>query len=332
MNEKKMEYAPMRVVIRAGSEAAKNYTRKAGIDPQALAPGFSPTPAQDLINHGGKTIRDLKFANFYVAGETSWRASDIQNIDRALSAAMSDRNLNNVIVQYFNNQAISSQQVASVKLSGPRPPVVSQGDAEMLVRNLHQQGKLAGMDLNSTVVNLLLPSGTILTTDEGLSNAAAVAQEPGKPLDPRIPVEDEASSASGLGGYHGSIHKTMSGVGITIYYAVIAFSEVRPDGSHNGIVAFAEPWKNVVATCYHELVEARTDPDVEDAIRTGQLSFVGWTSARGEEIGDEPIRTATSLSKVFKEVPLADGTGVVPVQFMYSNAVHGPEGPIPQPH
>ena len=77
MNEK-MEYAPMRVVIRAGSEAAKQYTRKAGIDPQALAPGFGPTPAQDLINHGGKIIRDLKFANFYVAGETSWRASDIQ--------------------------------------------------------------------------------------------------------------------------------------------------------------------------------------------------------------------------------------------------------------
>src|SRR5258707_1287786 len=65
MSEKKMEYAPMRVVIRPGSEAAKQYTRKAGIDPEALAPGFAPTPSQDLINHGGKTIRDLKFANFY---------------------------------------------------------------------------------------------------------------------------------------------------------------------------------------------------------------------------------------------------------------------------
>jgi hypothetical protein len=32
------------------------------------------------------------------------------------------------------------------------------------------------------------------------------------------------------------------------------------------------------------------------------------------------------------EVPLANGTGYVPVQLQYSNAVHGPEGPIPYPH
>lgn len=116
-----------------------------------------------------------------------------------------------------------------------------------------------------------------------------------------------------------------------LYYSIAAFSEVRPDGSQNGIVAFNEPWKNVAATCYHELNEARTDPDVEDAIRTGQVGFTGWTSARGEEIGDAPIRTASGLNLVFKEVPLADGSEV-PVQFMYSNAVHGPEGQISQPH
>jgi hypothetical protein len=32
---------------------------------------------------------------------------------------------------------------------------------------------------------------------------------------------------------------------------------------NNGIPAFDESWKNVVATFYHELVEARTDADVE---------------------------------------------------------------------
>jgi hypothetical protein len=35
------------------------------------------------------------------------------------------------------------------------------------------------------------------------------------------------------------------------------------------IVVFDQPWKNVVATFYHELNEARTDADVEDAIRAG---------------------------------------------------------------
>jgi len=326
----------MRVVIRAESEAAAQYTRSAGIDPAALAPGFQPSPSQDLINHGGKTIRDLKLANFYVAGDTAWRPSDIGNIDRALSAAMSDRNLNNVMMQYFNNQPITSALVTSRKISVPAPAVFSQGDAENLVRTLHKQNALAGMDLNSTVVNLLLPSGTILTTDEtpaamaqsGLLTAADAAN----PLDPAIPIEDDASSNHGLGGYHGSVHQTMSGVGVTVYYAIGAFSEIRPDGSKNGIPAFPEPWKSIVATFYHELNEVRTDPDVEDAIRTGQITFTGWTSAKGEECGDAPIRTASSTQLVFQEVPLTDNSGTVPVQFMYSNAVHGPEGPIPQPH
>ena len=40
----------------------------------------------------------------------------------------------------------------------------------------------------------------------------------------------------------------------------------------NGIPVFDRPWKNVVATLYHELNEARTDADVEDAIRAGSSS------------------------------------------------------------
>jgi hypothetical protein len=46
-----------------------------------------------------------------------------------------------------------------------------------------------------------------------------------------------------------------------IYYAV--YSEIRPDGIVNGIPVFDQPWKNVLATFYHELNEARTDPDVD---------------------------------------------------------------------
>lgn len=35
-----------------------------------------------------------------------------------------------------------------------------------------------------------------------------------------------------------------------------------------------------------------------------------------------------NLTEVFREVELTDNIGTVPVPFMYSNAVHGPEGPI----
>jgi hypothetical protein len=190
------------------------------------------------------------------------------------------------------------------------------------------QNAFAGSDLTSTVFNFMLPPGTVLNDNAGPSAAAHA----GKKKSP-IPDDDEADSHHGLGGYHGSIHT--SG-GDTIYYAVGVFSQVLPNGTENGIPVFDQPWKNVVATFYHELNEARTDSDVEDAIRAGTdpnaVNFLGWTSKQGEECGDFPVFEAgTDLALVFKEVPLTTGGGTVPVQFQYSNDVHGPEGPRSTP-
>ena len=170
------------------------------------------------------------------------------------------------------------------------------------------------MDFRSIVFNFMLPRGIILTIDDGGSqqapDAPAQTEPPGE-------VEEKASSLEGLGGFHGSVRVGSQ----RIYYAVGVFSE----GS-NGIVAFDKPWKNVVATFYHELVEARTDADVED-------NKVAFVNARGEEIGDIPMSLAgANLGKVMKEVPLANGSGTVPIQLMWSNAVHGPEGPITVAH
>jgi hypothetical protein len=39
-----------------------------------------------------------------------------------------------------------------------------------------------------------------------------------------------------------------------------------------------------------------------------------------------------NLTSVMKEVPLANGTGTVPIQLMWSNAASAPEGPIATPH
>ena len=63
-----------------------------------IAPGIQPSPDHDLIFNGGRTLANLNFFNFYVGSPESWQVSDMQSIDTALSAAMSDRNLNNVIV------------------------------------------------------------------------------------------------------------------------------------------------------------------------------------------------------------------------------------------
>jgi hypothetical protein len=160
----------------------------------------------------------------------------------------------------------------------------------------------------------MLPRGTVLTIDDGSGDDAKPKRKSRSG-----PTEEEASSLEGLGGFHGSVHIGAT----TLYYAVGVFSE----GS-NGIVAFDQPWKNVVATFYHELVEARTDADVED-------NRVAWVNNErpSEEIGDIPMTLAgDNLSKVMKEVPLGDGSGTVPIQLMWSNAVAGPEGPIATPH
>jgi hypothetical protein len=210
--------------------------------------------------------------------------------------------------------------------------VVSQADVENLLSSLHLHGKLSHFDFGSTVFNFLLPSGTVLNTDTAPSpEIYRTARQ-----DRSIP-HDEDDSLNGLGGYHGSIHLTgADGAQASVYYAVGVFSEVLPDGRVNGIPVFDEPWKNVVATFFHELNEVRTDPDVEDAIRAADspaaLKFLGWTSRQGEECGDFPVFEAKPLTKVFQEINLTDRSGTVPVQFQYSNAVHGPEGPIAAPH
>lgn len=322
---------PLNVSFRRGSPAERIYRSLAGLPgTEVIAPGLPPTPSHDLHYHGGKIIADLHFKNFYVGADV-WPDADIARIDDALAAAMSDAHLNNVMQQYFPGN-ISNTFDGSERLSGPAPDTVSQTDIEALVASLAKQGKLTG-DMESTVFNFMLPPGTVLndnTTSSGESTDDGDKQMAKK--NPGIPDDDEADSRHGLGGYHGSIHLGAQ----TVYYAVGVYSEVQADGTENGIPVFNQPWKNVVATFYHELQEARTDCDVEDAIRAGDnrsaIKFLGWTSKQGEECGDFPVFEAgDNLKLVFKEVKLTAGKGTVPVQFQYSNHVHGPEGPVNTP-
>jgi hypothetical protein len=219
-------------------------------------------------------------------------------------------------------------------LAGAPPQTVSQTSIEQIVTTLASQGKFAANDLAHTVVNFMLPPGTVLndnTTGSGAKGHQKDEKPEAKKKSP-IPDDDEADSLNGLGGYHGSVHVN----GQTVYYAVGVYSQVEADGTENGIPVFDQPWKNVVATFYHELNEARTDADVEDAIRAGNdpsaVKFLGWTSKQGEECGDYPVfEVGNNLNLVFQEVALTSGTGTVPVQFQYSNHVHGPEGPVTTP-
>lgn len=292
----------LRVVARPQSEAAAVYRRAIG-RPDVIAPGIAPHPEFDLVNHGGKTIASLTFVSFYLGGG-SWPAADRKSIDAALEAAMADSGLNNVMAQYFGGVPPPSTAMPSQSSSLVPPPTTDNAAVATIIGQLAGGNLLDGLDLSRSVVNLMLPPGVVLADKGG------------------------ADSMHGLGGYHGSV----SLKGVDVYYAVGVYSQVLPDGRQNGIVAFDQPWKNVVATFYHELNEVRTDADVDDAIRTGNDGLLGWTSSQGYEVGDEPVfEASTDPSLVFKEVELADGSGAVPVQLMWSNTVHGPEGPVNAP-
>ncbi len=299
------------VVTNLASGTYDIQVQAAATSSNSLVNGFSPTPDQDLVYHGGRTIANLQYANFYISsGNHSWNGAQMAVIDQSLAAAMSDPQLNSVVAQYFPNQAITTQFLGSEYLgtgltADSNPSEVSKDGLESYITALDQGGFFQGADLSSTVFNFLLPEGTVLT-------------------------EGDSNSLNGLGGFHGSVHvQNANGQMDTVYYATAVYSVAYADVT-NGIPVFANPWENVVGTLYHELNEARTDPDVGDNIRTGNDRYLGWTSAQGDEIGDYPIKAAGQLGDVgyaFGEVSLVNGQGTVPIQYLYSNAVHGAEDP-----
>jgi hypothetical protein len=337
-NSKYSELHPMKVQVKAGSYAERYYRGALGLPgvrlpmPKAIAPGVAPSPIHDLMFHGGKTVPQMQFLNLYVGGAAAWKEEDMASIDKAISAAMTDKRLNNVIVQYFPGKTISCEFVEAKILPGNPPAVASQGDVEKLLKTLHATATLGKADRETTIFNFILPRGTVLNTDPSVTGnlSASNGQKVQKT------VQRAADSLHGLGGYHGSVHTTSQGKKATLYYSVDVFSETMANGRENGIAVFDRPWKNVVATLYHELNEFRTDADVDDAIAAGNdpagTNFLGWTSRQGEEIGDRPVFAADPLTQVFKQIKLTGKTTTVPIQFQYSNFVHGPEGPIKNPH
>jgi hypothetical protein len=325
----------MNVAVVPGTKADSHYTALHDTAAEALAPGFAPT-TRDLEFNGGRTIADLTYTNFFLGGESAWNRSDVDKIDGALDAAMSHVGLNNMLAQYYDGRPPTTTFHPSRILEGSLPPRMFKDQVEELVLRLFGDGTLADFDLQSSVFNFLLPSGIFLSTvsSTGAEEAQGIEGAAGEGEGEALPgeVEEEDDSAEGLGGYHGSAHP--GGGDEVIYYSVGVFSERRPDGI-NGIPVFPQPWKNVVATFYHELVEARTDPDVDDVHFTPDINLLGWYSfaPKAGEIGDIPMHEAEeihNLHSIFVELP-ANGGGTIPIQLMYSNAVHGPEGPVEEP-
>lgn len=302
---------PMRVQVAPGSEAEYRHYRTAArrsdgsIEREALAPGVSASPKDDLIFRGGKTLPQMGFQNIYLGRSGDFAPGDVESIDDAITRVMRDEQLKNIIQQYFPGKTLTYDIAPSVILDENRRNEMDEPDVQNKIIDLFDRNLILATDHDRTCFNLVLPPDTILKLNG-------------------------SSSERGLGGYHGSVHFSRGGQTRTLYYSANVYSAVR-SGRRNGIPFFSTPWKNVVCTLYHELIETQTDPDVGDAIRQNDRRFIGFNSDQGgKEIGDQPI-SANSLDKVFKEVLTLPGPRPTPIQFMYSNAAHGAEGPAEKP-
>ena len=302
---------PMRIQVMPGSEAEYRHYRAAArrsdesIEREALAPGVSASPKDDLIFRGGKVLPQMGFQNIYLGRSSDFAPGDVESIDDAITRLVRDEQLKNIIQQYFPGKTLAYDVAPSVVLDENRRNEMDEPDIQNKIIDLFDRNLILATDHDRTIFNLVLAPDTVLK----LSGS---------------------SSLAGLGGYHGSVHFSRGGQSRTLYYSANVYSAIR-SGRRNGIPFFSSPWKNVVCTLYHELIESQTDPDVSDAIRQNDSRFIGFNSNnRGREIGDQPI-AANSLDRVFKEVLTLPGPRPTPVQFMYSNTVHGAEGPDEKP-
>ena len=305
---------PMRVQARQGSLAEKRLYAKSALPggawpmPRAVRSGIDPSPLDDLIYHGGRVVPEMRFQNIYLGTAGAWTQSDMASIDGAICLAMRDRRLNKVMAQYFPGAVLTCDPRVSLVVKVDQAHELDERDVQATIIALYDHCEdLDKSDLDATIFNLLLPPGATLRLDA-------------------------SSSLEGLGGYHGSVRIQRRGKSLTLYYSASVYSQMLSPTRENGIVAFDSPWKNVVGTLYHELNEFRTNPDVSDAIQTGNNDLLGWMSRRGAECGDQPIFAARSRDLVFQEVVAAPGTRRIPVQLMYSNAAHGAELPVTAGH
>ncbi len=298
-------------IVKVHPEALAALRKRHAPGGATIAPGFATNTTLNLVYRGGRTLDDLQFTNVYLG---NWSSTDVSSIDAALGGALADSALNRVIQQYFQSP-VTSKFLGSLRHADSKlvpGAVYNRDDVHTTLASLD----LSAYDLTKTVVCLYLPEGVILDTASsspgGVGDAKQRSVKVGDP-------GGEDTSKQGLGGYHGSAQIGTE----TVLFAVAVYSDAA-GGVVNGIPVWPAPWKNIVATMYHELNEVRTDPDVEAAIRQNNDGLLGWYSDNGGEIGDIPMSEAgANLSSVMMEVPLVAG-GSAPVQLMWSNEVGGP--------
>jgi hypothetical protein len=77
--------------------------------------------------------------------------------------------LNNVMVQYFPDVAVACDMRESIILDEAKPAMLDEPDVKAIVTRLHDSSLINKSDLDTTLFNLILPSGTVLRLDNSSS-------------------------------------------------------------------------------------------------------------------------------------------------------------------
>jgi hypothetical protein len=212
------------------------------------APGRGGTTTVEtghLTFHGGKVLRSPDVVPVYVGAywQTLPGRRDRARNDAAMAALVKDPGQTGLWREYGGGPGTTSP---SKLVGGIARRDYSKEDVEALVLAQVRSGAFDSSD-PERIFTLVLPPGVTLH-------------------------DGEASSTSGLGGFHGNV---IAGDGHPVYYAVVAYSQ-RSGARVNGIDFTGTPIDNVTITESHEITEAVTDPDVGLAIETGNPHYLGW--------------------------------------------------------
>src|ERR1051325_11853578 len=143
---------PMRVQVAPGSEAEyrhyRTVARRTGeaIAREALAPGVSASPKDDLIFHGGKTLPRMGFQNVYLGHPSDFAGGDVESIDDAITRLMRDEQLKSIIQQYFSGKTLSYDIAPSVILEESRPNEMDEPDVQNKLIDLFDRNLILSSD------------------------------------------------------------------------------------------------------------------------------------------------------------------------------------------
>jgi hypothetical protein len=199
------------------------------------------------------------------------------------------RHLNNVMAQY---DADGKTSTVFKRFEVHRRPVTARVFRDVIegfVAGLDQSRALSGFDLATTVFNFMLPRGTVVV--DRRSTGHAERREPrGRRRARRRSGRLEARARRLSGARPREARREDR------HSAVCRRRLCRGHQRHRRARQAVEEHLRAL---YHELCEARTDPDVGETIRTGNDRLLGWYSARSATSRSTRHRRSKTPSRKF---------------------------------